>query len=109
MAGVVGTCVFIPQQRVIIERIQGFTYAVVIFISDRVSRCSHGAVSVNFCVTTQGISNVLARVIELRAIYSIAAGRGNCTVCNVSNNAIGTTVFGAEFVRCRIPQQGITD
>ena len=65
MAGVVGTCVFIPQQSVIIERIQGFTNVVVIGICNGVSRCSDSTVSVDFCITTQRISDVLIGAIEL--------------------------------------------
>lgn len=69
MAGVVGTCAVIgrciPQQSVIVERIQGVTDVVVLGVRNGVSRCGDGAVSVDFCVTTQRISDVLIGGIEL--------------------------------------------
>lgn len=55
----------IPQQRVLIKRIQSFTDVVVIGICNGVSRRSDSAVSVNFCITAQRISDVLIGGIEL--------------------------------------------
>jgi len=69
MAGIVGSSTaigsLIPQQGVIIKRIQGVTDVVVLGVRNGVSRCGDGAVSVDFCVTTQRISDVLIGGIEL--------------------------------------------
>lgn len=69
MAGVVGTCAVIgrciPQQSVIVERIQGVTDVVVLGICNGVTRRSDSAISVDFCVTTQRISDVLVGGIQL--------------------------------------------
>ena len=58
----------IPQQGVIqrgIDRFQRVTDVAVTAASDGISRCGDCAVSIDFCVTTQSIGNVLAGVIEL--------------------------------------------
>ena len=69
MAGIVGSSTaigsLIPQQGVIIKRIQGVTDVVVLGVRNGVSRCGDGAVSVDFCVTTQRISEVRIRALEL--------------------------------------------
>lgn len=55
----------IPQQRVLIKRIQSFTDIVVLGIRNGVSRRSDSTVSVNFCITAQSISDIFVSGIEL--------------------------------------------
>ena len=60
---VIGRC--IPQQRVLIKRIQSVTDIVVLGIRNGVSRRSDSTVSVNFCITAQSICDIFISGIEL--------------------------------------------
>ncbi|OOP07958.1 hypothetical protein AJR27_003730 [Shigella flexneri] len=69
MAGIVGSSTaigsLIPQQGVIIKRIQGVTDVVVLGVRNGVSRCGDGAVCIDFGTTPQRINNITAHAVEL--------------------------------------------
>src|SRR5699024_9494254 len=116
MAGIVGSITaigsLIPQQGVIIKRIQGVTDVVVLGVRNGVRRCGDGAVSVDFCVTTQRSSDVLIGGIELCAVNRVAAGSRGCTVSDVCDYT-GSFIFSVSGAKCttfagvRIPEQRV--